>query len=174
MAAAASLPSVFSDPYFKNHVVRNGQVYILANRNLIDIGPRLYENGLIRTLEQDPADKDWVWRDRKGNEIHYNRYGQMQSYQDRNQVRVTVARNAVGNITQILDHFGNVVVTLTWEDIPGADLIKNKQGDDVFPQRPTQLQDNRGRTVVYQWSAQNQLESIAARGTLYFNSLVMS
>jgi hypothetical protein len=167
------------NPYFGYYAIRNGQAYILppfqniSTLLLANDGKLVYENGIKLTLTQDPSNHHWLWQDRRGNQIKYNEYGQMDYYQDRNSVRVSVTRNTAGNITEVRDHFGTTVMTKTWEDIPGAELIQNKRGDDVYPQRPTQLQDHTGRTVVYNWNAANQLEAVVdVRGEAWTTNTV--
>ncbi|MCP4995671.1 MAG: RHS repeat protein, partial [Gammaproteobacteria bacterium] len=122
-------------------ITRNGQAYVRR------YGTNTFENGSTRTITK--TDSGYTWKDRRGNKIYYNGDGQMTSYADRNGIKVSVVRSG-DYIQSIKDHHGNVVISYTWEDVPGDDGAK----------RLAKLQDYSGRSVIYGWNTSNQLEQV--------------
>lgn len=54
------------------------------------------------------------WQDRLGNWIHYDSAGRISAYGDRNGVTVWLQHDDAGKLRHVLDHFGRVVLTYTW------------------------------------------------------------
>lgn len=143
--------NAFANPF----LFRNGQAY---RRAPSDESGSLYENQLSKTITE--KDNGYVWKDREGNRINYNKNGQMTSYVDPNGVTVTLVRDANGYIEAVKDHHDNVAVDYQWEDVPGATQIKNVNGDLYTPRRLVSLTDYSGRQVIYHWDINNRLVKI--------------
>ena len=104
----------------------------------------------------------YIWSDRQGNSIHYTPFSKVAYYEDRNGNRVTLDRNANGDISQIRDTNGQVVITYTYESIviDGPDEDEDGFPDPITIYRVSQVQDYSGRTVTYTYNAENQLENV--------------
>jgi RHS repeat-associated protein len=140
---------------------RSGQVY---RRKLTSDGI-VFENLEKQWIEQ--VSNGYEWENKNGDRIFYDKKGKMTHYMDRASVKVSVVRDVQGNIESIKDHFDQTVLTLEYEDVPGATPVVI-EGQSYNPKRIKRIQDYAQREVVYQWNALNRLESVTdVRGQVW-------
>lgn len=127
-------------------IKRNGFAY-----NQASAGSSVYVHEERKTITR--SDTGYRWSDRKGNWIDYDTGGKTLAYGDRNNVRVSFNRDTEGRIHQILDHFGKVVLTLTYRnaaqlasvvDYSGRKVIYTYANDDLI-----KVTDVRGYDWLY-------------------------
>ena len=56
----------------------------------------------------------YQWYDRQGNRIDYDANGRIQGYAERNAVKVSFTYDGSGQRSQVLDHFGNLVLSFAY------------------------------------------------------------
>jgi RHS repeat-associated protein len=115
-------------------------------------------SNVYRYLEQYTivqSETGFRWADRLGNWIDYDTDGKILSYGDRNNVKVRFNRDASGRISQVLDHFGTVVVTFSYDaqnrvasvaDYSGRQVVYTYTGNDL-----TKVKDVRGYDWTYEY-----------------------
>jgi RHS repeat-associated protein len=91
----------------------------------------------------------YQWYDRQGNTIDYDASGKIQGYADRNGVKVTFTYDGSGQRSQVLDHFGNLVLSFGYT---GAQL--------------SSITDRINRTMQYQYSGSNLSKVIDVLGNI--------
>lgn len=141
---------------------RSDQVYKFR----LTSGDPVYEN-LEKQWIKYRSNKTYEWENRNGDKIFYDKKGKMTHYIDRAGVKVSVVRDVQGNITAVKDHFDQTVLTLEYEDIPGATPVVIDE-QSYNPKRLKRIEDYAQREVVYQWNAQNRLQSVTdVRGEVW-------
>ncbi|NBD95238.1 MAG: hypothetical protein GVY11_02025, partial [Gammaproteobacteria bacterium] len=90
-------------------IKRNNDVYepVGSDSERFKFGP----NMRIRTTADG-----FRWYDRQGNWIDYDENGRVMGYGDRNDVSVTFTRDSEGRLEQVLDHHGDVALTLAYQN----------------------------------------------------------
>jgi len=78
----------------------------------------------------------YLWRDRRGNEIHYDEDGHIRAYSNSNDVKVNFELDDDRKISRILDHHGSAVMNFAYDS----------EG------RLIEVTDRVGRSVKYVWS----------------------
>lgn len=136
-------------------IYRAGQLYIFSNRDETSV---TYENRLRNFITW--SEEGYLWRDSKGNKIQYDKFGRIQSYQNKNNNNVSFLRNDNGYITSVLDHHGTAVITYNWENDSQQESQLNLQGEAYQPQRLKSLIDYSGRVVSYHYNSQGLLSGI--------------
>lgn len=138
-------------------VYRAGQLYRKTSETTEHI---VYENQLSQFITKTAT--EYLWTDRKGNGITYDLDGRIINYFDNNKVYVYLERNTNGDIQTIKDHHQNVVLTYGYESYTNPDNATQQL------QRITSFTDYKGRTVVYGWNTNNQLETVTdVRGQVW-------
>jgi RHS repeat-associated protein len=103
------------------------------------------------------------WYDTKGNWITYNANGNITAYGDRDNVQVSFTLDANGHPTQVLDNFGQPVLSLQYvaNQLTG---ITDRTGRQVQYQYTgsnlTQVIDVLGNASIYGYDANGQLTSL--------------
>ncbi|ODS24333.1 hypothetical protein AB835_03990 [Candidatus Endobugula sertula] len=124
------------------YIDRNDYVYIKAP------GQNYYHyeyNGA--DLRITPTDTGYRWSNRKGDWIDYDQSGKALASGNKNDVGITLTRDAQGYIWQYKDHLDKVILTWTYV------------GD-----KPTRVEDYTGRRVVYTWTGNDLTAVTTTRG----------
>jgi YD repeat-containing protein len=98
-------------------IERNGEVFTRAGGSLRPAYIFGQQKYILSTAADDnsPLVTGYQWHNRRGDWIDYDLQGRMLAYGDRNDVRVSVQRNAQGHIASVHDHHGNAVLRFDYD-----------------------------------------------------------
>jgi YD repeat-containing protein len=95
------------------------------------------DSQFIRRLVSSAGVVTWRWSNRTGAQVDYDADGVLESYSNRNGVKVSFVRGVDGRIEQVNDHFGNVALRF-----------------EYVGNRLDRVVDRSNRAVRYQWSGE--------------------
>lgn len=125
-------------------ITRNGKIYRTTNGTLFTHLKR-------KTIQKNA--KGYRWQDREGNWIDYDTQGNITKYGDRNNVVVSILRDANGKISGASDHRATQLIWYTY-DVNG---------------NIASIRDYAGRTVQYIYDANHRMsEVVDVRGNHWF------
>lgn len=94
------------------------------------------------------TDTGYRWKNRKGSWIDFNTDGHAYQFGNRNDQITQIIRNDVGDVESVVDHFGQTLVSFTYDD----------------DGRPATLRDYSGRQVIYHWDGSDLRTVTDVRG----------
>jgi RHS repeat-associated protein len=117
------------------NITRNGAIYLPTGDGFTSKGARntVIRAASVSTLPVAPSAipasgipgqdgqtlstvTGYRWTNNTGASIDYDQNGRVTAYADRNDIKVWLQYDAGGPLRYVLDHFGRVVFTLTWEN----------------------------------------------------------
>lgn len=76
--------------------------------------PNLYRDQYDPSKSIEKTADGYIWRNRTGDWIQYDKYGIARKYGNKNNVTVTLVRDEQNRITEIQDHFGTAAITFDY------------------------------------------------------------
>lgn len=122
-------------------ITRAGSEYKLTSPGVYVLDPR-------NTIRSNAT--GYRWQDRKGNWIEFDSNGKIQSYGDRNDVKVSFKYDSTGKRSGVFDHFGTQILTYEYT----GSLL-------------TGLRDYTNRRVQYQYTGNNLTKVIDVLGNAW-------
>jgi len=135
-------------------IERNFKIYEKA-----DLSSDIFIFGRRKTLSPIPT--GYRWQDREGNWIEYNATGQMTSYGDRNNIKVSIQYDSEGKRTGVFDHSGNQVFWYEYDAegrVTAVHDATDRRVEYVYSSGMlTQVKDVRGYVWEYRYDSSGRL-----------------